>query len=61
MREEAKAKLNGNILDAKKVVAQRIYDFMQMNLLARPDREVAVMKFTAWRRLHKILRDYGAQ
>ena len=50
-----------DISDTKRVVAQRIYDFMQMNLLARPDRELATMKFRAWRKLSKILRDYGAE
>ena len=55
------ADLNTDISVAKKVVAQGVYDFLQMNLSARPDRELATMKFTAWKRLRKMLLDYGAK
>jgi len=45
--------LNRDIAGAKKEVAQDIMNFLQRNLLARPDKPTATMKFTAWQRLSK--------
>jgi hypothetical protein len=68
MKEEEAKKVMDTIRElsvdsqnARRETAQEIMDFIQRNLMARPDKPLATMKFSAWVKLSKILRNYGAK